>query len=206
MCMTNQNWTFKNTSEDRPFLKLRKPLSPEGKSGANPMGSTWQSFQFNMWMRNQNWTFKITYEDRTFLKPRNLHPPKGSALALPMGSNWFLLILIIYLDNENCGFKNTNEETTLFPHQTFIPRREMRSISCRGPIVFTYVLSPQGRCEGYPVGGQLFLLMFYFGLVNVLWKKKGHPSSVILSEFFPRNVLFEGMGWGRVGWVIKSVL
>ena len=35
---------------------------------------------------------------------------------------------------------------------------EMRSISCRGPIVFTYVLSPEGRCEAYPVGVQLFLL------------------------------------------------
>ena len=72
-----------------------------------------------------------------------------------------------------------------------IPRRKMRSISSRRPIVFTYVLSPEGRCEAYPVGVQLFLLMFYFVLVNVLWKKKGHPSSVIFPEFFPRNVLFE---------------
>ena len=45
-------------------------LSPEGKSGANPMGSTWQSFQFNMCMRNQNRTFKNTLEDRPFLKPQ----------------------------------------------------------------------------------------------------------------------------------------
>ena len=37
----------------------------------------------------------------------------------------------------------------------------MQSISSRGPIVFTYVLSPEGRCEAYPVGVQLFLLMFY---------------------------------------------
>ena len=56
--------------------------------------------------------------------------------------------------------------------QCFIPRREMRSISSRGPIVFTYVLSPEGRCVAYPVGVQLFLLMFYFGLGNELWKKK----------------------------------
>ena len=62
---------------------------------------------------------------------------------------------------------------------------------------FCILLSPEGRCEAYPVGVQLFLLMFYFWLVNVLWKKKnGHPSSVILSEFFPRNVLLwlDGMG------------
>ena len=45
-------------------------FSPEGKSGANPMGSTWQSFQPNMCMRNQNWTFKNNLEDRPFLKPR----------------------------------------------------------------------------------------------------------------------------------------
>ena len=32
-----------------------------------------------------------------------------------------------------------------------------------------------------------------FGLVNVLGKKKGHPSSVILPGFFPRNVLFAGV-------------
>ena len=39
-----------------------------------------------------------------------------------------------------------------FLTSTFIPRREMRSISSRGPIVFTYVL--------------------IFGLGKVLWKKK----------------------------------
>ena len=60
----------------------------------------------------------------------------------------------------------------------FIPRREMRSISTRGPIVFTYVL---------------FLVS-----KRTLEKKNGHPSSVILSEFFPRNVLFDGTGWGGV--------
>ena len=31
-------------------------------------------------------------------------------------------------------------------------------------------------------------------------KKKGHPSSLILAEFFPRNVLFVGMGWDGMGW------
>ena len=30
-------------------------------------------------------------------------------------------------------------------------------------------------------------------------KKKGHPSSVILAGFFPRNVLFGGMGWDGMG-------
>ena len=39
-------------------------------------------------------------------------------------------------------------------------------------------------------------------------KKKGHPSSVILGDFFPRNILFtDGMdGWDGMGWGIKSVL
>ena len=37
--------------------------------------------------------------------------------------------------------------------------------------------------------------MFYFVLGNELWKKKGHPSSVILAEIFPQNVLFDGLGW-----------
>ena len=30
MCMRNQNWTFKNSLEDRPFLKPRKRSSPQG--------------------------------------------------------------------------------------------------------------------------------------------------------------------------------
>ena len=54
----------------------------------------------------------------------------------------------------------------------------MRSISSRGPIVFTYVL---------------------FCLSKRTLKKKGHPSSVILAEFFPRNVLFDGVGWDGMG-------
>ena len=33
---------------------------------------------------------------------------------------------------------------------------------------FQNVLSPEGRCVAYPVGVQLFLLMFYFGLGNAL--------------------------------------
>ena len=55
----------------------------------------------------------------------------------------------------------------------------MRSISSRGPIIFTYVL---------------------FWVSKRTLKKKGHPSSVILAGFFPRNVLFGGMGWDGMGW------
>ena len=60
-----------------------------------------------------------------------------------------------------------------------------------------YDLPPEGRCVvAYPVGVQLFLRMFYFGLGNELWKeKKGHPRSGILAELFPQNVLFDGTGW-----------
>ena len=55
-----------------------------------------------------------------------------------------------------------------FASKCYIPRREMRSISSRGPIVFTYVLSPEGRCVAYPVGVQLFLFTCdLFGLGNV---------------------------------------
>ena len=53
-------------------------------------------------------------------------------------------------------------------------------------------LSSEGRCEAYPVGVQLVLLMFYFGLRNELYKKS-HPSSVILPEFFPLDVIFDGL-------------
>ena len=55
----------------------------------------------------------------------------------------------------------------------------MRSISSSGPIVFTYVL--------------------FWVNKRTLKKKQGHPSSVILAEFFPRNVLFDGVGWGGMG-------
>ena len=61
---------------------------------------------------------------------------------------------------------------------SFIPRREMRSISSRGPIVFTYDI---------------------FWVSKRTFKKKSHPSSVILAEFFPQNVLFDGVGWDGVG-------
>ena len=88
----------------------------------------------------------------------------------------------------------------------------MRSISSRGPIVFTYALSPKGRCVAYPVGVQLFLLMFYF------WVRKGildfKNQYGLLGFFFGENVLFDGTGW--TGWtggtgltggtVTKSVL
>ena len=56
----------------------------------------------------------------------------------------------------------------------------MRSISSRGPIVFTY--------------------FFNIWVRKGTLKKKGHPSSVILAGFFPRNVLFGGMGWDGMGW------
>ena len=48
----------------------------------------------------------------------------------------------------------------MLPVSLFIPRREMRSIYSRGPIVVTYVLSPEGRCVAYPVGVQLRLFPF----------------------------------------------
>ena len=54
----------------------------------------------------------------------------------------------------------------------FYPLKGIRSISSRGLIVFTHVLSPEGRCVAYPVGVQLFLLMFYFGLGRVYWTFK----------------------------------
>ena len=47
------------------------------------------------------------------------------------------------------------------------PKGRLLADSCRGPIVFTYVLSPEGKCESTPDGVQLILLRFYFGLVNL---------------------------------------
>ena len=52
--------------------------------------------------------------------------------------------------------------------EIFIPRREICSMSSRAPIVFTYVLSPEGRCEAYPVGVQLRLFPFI-----EFWVRKG---------------------------------
>ena len=46
----------------------------------------------------------------------------------------------------------------------------MRSISSRGPIVFSYVL--------------------FWVRKRALKKEKGHQSSVILAEIFPQKVLF----------------
>ena len=55
---------------------------------------------------------------------------------------------------------------------------EMRSKFTGGPIVFTSIL---------------------FCVRKRTLKKKGHPSRLILAEFFPRNVLFDGMGWDGMG-------
>ena len=58
------------------------------------------------------------------------------------------------------------------------------------PIVFTYILSPDGRCEAYPLGVQLFLLMLYFGLGKVYWiPKTNRVSRVFFARkcFIPRR-------------------
>ena len=47
-----------------------KILSSEGKSGANPVGSTWQSFQFIICMWNETGALKITNKTGPFLKPQ----------------------------------------------------------------------------------------------------------------------------------------
>ena len=35
---------------------------------------------------------------------------------------------------------------------------------------------------------------------RILGLKKSQRCSVILPEFFPPNVLFDGVGWGGMGW------
>ena len=66
--------------------------------------------------------------------------------------------------------------------EKFIPRREMQSISSRGPIVFTYTL---------------------FGLVNEYWTFKNQYG--FLSFWNLENVHVR-MGWDGVGRYIRSVL
>ena len=64
----------------------------------------------------------------------------------------------------------------------------MRIISSRGPIVFTYVLSPEGRCVAYPVGVQLRLFPFI-----EFWVRKGildFKNLYGLSRFFLRENVF----------------
>ena len=58
------------------------------------------------------------------------------------------------------------------------PKGRLPADSSRGPIVFTYVLSPEGTAKAVPKVVQLFLLMFYFGLGNVYWTfrfRAGNP-------------------------------
>ena len=50
-----------------------------------------------------------------------------------------------------------------------VPRRDCESSTVGGPIVFTYVLSPEGTAKAVPKVVQLFLLMYYFVLGNVYW-------------------------------------
>ena len=54
----------------------------------------------------------------------------------------------------------------------FIPPRDCESSTEGGPIVFTYVLSPEGTAKAVPKVVQLFLLMFYFWVGNVYWTFK----------------------------------
>ena len=115
-------------------------LSPEEKSGANPMGSTWQSFQFNMCMRNQNWTFKNTLEDRPFLKPRKPLSPEGRAERTQWGPLGSLSILYV-IEKPKLNFQKSTSEDRPF----LKPQKP---------------LSPEGRWVAYPLGVQLFLLMF----------------------------------------------
>ena len=90
-----------------------------------------------------------------------IYPPKGRAKRTQRGPIDILSILYV-IKKPKLNFQKHDRGSAFFEtSKTLIPRREMRSISTRGPIVFTYVLSPEGRCEAYPVGVQLFLLMFY---------------------------------------------
>ena len=147
------------------------PLSYERKCKVHSVGLIVWAFHCNIWYVNENYIFKTSNKTTFFSVLKTAKP-----LSLEKFSS-----------------------APFCSKDFFIPRREVRSISRRGPIVFTYVSFPEGRCEAYPVGVQLFLLMFYFVLGDELCEKKGHPITVILAEFFPQNVLFDGTGWDGMG-------
>ena len=112
-----------------------------------------------------------------FFKSRNeLNTENGT--IRPINRGCFLSFLVL-----NYAFETPHSPKPITPSSL---EQSYASFSC--PIL-VLVLSFEGRCVAYPVGVQLFLLMFYFGLGNELWKKKGHRSSVILAELFPQNVL-----------------
>ena len=108
---------------------------------------------------------------------KGLYPPEGVCSQTPKGSNWILFPFYWYRKRLSGFQKHERKQAFLKTWKCFIPRRESARRLSRGPIVFTYVL---------------FCVRKW-----TLKKKKGHPSSVILAEIFPQNVLFDGWvgGW-----------
>ena len=162
-----------------------------------------------------------------------LYPPKGDAEHIQWGSNCFYLY-IIWLRKRIWHFQNHDTTATFFPWKCFIPRREMQSISSRGPIVFTYtlfgivkvywtfkniqvfssfwnlenVLSPEGSCESRTEGGPIVLRIVLFWLYTDFETIK---ITLLRWPFFFLKMFYFRMGWGGMGWdgvgrVIKSVL
>ena len=79
------------------------------------------------------------------------------------------------------------------------------SISSRGPIDF---YPPKGDAKHIQLGSNFFVTSVFFWVRQRTSEKKGHPRSVILAEFYPRNFLL--YGWDgldrRVGRLTKVSL
>ena len=119
----------------------------------------------------------------TFFFPfKMFYPPNGDAQHIRKGSNWYTYTLFVFV-TVNCTFKFTILQWPFFPSKCFIPRREMPSISSRGPIVFTYVLSPKGDTQ-YLTRGSIDTLSIYC----VSKSLEPFKNLTGFSIFFPRNV------------------
>ena len=74
------------------------------------------------------------------LFPQNILSPEGRCIAYPVGVQLFLLMFYFGLGKVYWISKTNTVYRIFLSWKCFIPRREMHSISSRGPIVFIYVL------------------------------------------------------------------
>ena len=105
------------------------------------MGSTWQSFHFLC-----DWEMKIEFSktrQRIYLSwhLQNSYPPEGVCSQTPNVRVQLNTLSILLGYERYIGFQIPIWFIAFFfLRKCFVPWREMRTISSRGPIVFTYVL------------------------------------------------------------------
>ena len=141
----NVYWTFKIPTFRRPFWDPPNVLSPEGTAKAETNGVHFDSFHFNCGLRRVFDTFKITTFRRPFWNLENVLSPGGRLRTqLPRGPIEYIFPFY-WCRKRYWHFQNHHFQAAFLKSwKCFIPRRDV--------------------CLHTPVGVQLFLLMFYFGL------------------------------------------